>query len=385
MLCHPVCAGDPMPQQYHRQLSPSLQRLNPFARLQPFALLLCLLPGGCSTIDYYYQVSSGHLQLMQQREPIEQVIADPAQDPQLRQRLELLLEAREFASSQLSLPDNGSYRVYADIQRPVLMWNVFVTPEFSLEPQLHCFPVAGCVVYRGYYDLNRARGSAALARQAGMDSWVGGVEAYSTLGWFDDPILSSMLRSDDHQLVALIFHELAHQQLYLPGDSTFSESFASFVEQQGLREWLVDNGLSPPDSRKTCWHQTFTALVGETRTRLQALYARDLPAEQMAEGKQAEFERLHKEYRQLLDRSGGLDTAGHDAWMQGPPNNAKLLPFELYRKWLPAFAELFRQAGADWPEFYRRAALLAGLPSAARVEQLEALNAAAPGPPVCKL
>ena len=184
-----------MSQQYRPQPANGLRRWP-----RPLGLLACLLLGGCSTLDYYSQMSRGHLQLMQQREPIEQVLADPSSSAELRQRLGLALQARRFASSQLGLPDNQSYRLYADIQRPVLMWNAYATPEFSLKPQLQCFPIAGCVAYRGYFDLNRARGAAALQQLAGMDSWVGGVEAYSTLGWFDDPILSSMSAMTRHSM-----------------------------------------------------------------------------------------------------------------------------------------------------------------------------------------
>ena len=147
------------------------------------------------------------------------------------------------SSAQLSLPDNGSYRLYADIGRPFVVWNVFATAEFSLSPELHCFPIAGCVAYRGFYSQGRARGAAALLNQQGLDTYLGGVEAYSTLGWFDDPILNTMLRWSDERLVAVIFHELAHQQLYVADDTAFNESFASFVEHEGLRQWRAARGL----------------------------------------------------------------------------------------------------------------------------------------------
>ena len=339
---------------------------------QSLGLSACLLLSACSTLDYYSQAGRGHLQLMQQREPIEQVLAEPSSDNVLRQRLSQALQARNFASSHLGLPDNQSYRVYADIQRPVLLWNVFVTPEFSLAPELQCFPIAGCVAYRGYFDLNQARGAAALARQAGMDSWVGGVEAYSTLGWFDDPILSSMLQRDDQQLAAVIFHELAHQQLYLADDTAFNESFASFVEQQGLREWLASRGEAPLGPLHSCRRQQFTALVMDARARLESLYASNLPVARMRESKQAEFERLRSEYRQLRD-SNWRDAGRYDLWMDGPLNNAKLLPFGLYDQWVPAFARLFEQAGESWPAFYMQVQLLAEQPAETRQRRLQNL------------
>lgn len=333
------------------------------------------LLGGCSTADYYSQTVQGHLALMQQREPIEQVLADPSRDEHVQQRLALALQARDFASNQLGLPDNQSYRLFADIQRPVLMWNVFVTPEFSLAPQLQCFPVAGCVAYRGYYDLNRARGAAALEQHKGNDSWIGGVEVYSTLGWFDDPILSSMLQRNDQQLAAVIFHELAHQQLYVADDTAFNESFASFVEQEGLRQWLASRDEVLLEPSRHCQRQQFVARVMVTRERLAVLYDSDLPPHAMRQAKQAEFERLREDYRQLnhpADRR-------IDAWLAGPMNNAKLLPFGLYDQWVPAFAELFVQSGQHWAAFYQQVQQLADLPPADRHARLQALQSSTGG------
>lgn len=360
-----------MSKQYRAQPAGGLDRWLP--RL---GLTACLLLGGCSTLDYYSQAGRGHLQLMQQREPIEQLLEDPSTDARLRQRLTLALQARQFASSDLYLPDNQSYRVYADIRRPVVLWNLYVTPELSLAPQLECFPIAGCVAYRGYFDLGQARGAAALAQQAGMDSWVGGVEGYSTLGWFDDPLLSNMLQRDDQQLAALIFHELAHQQLYLAGDTAFNESFASFVEQQGLRQWLASRGEAPMDPQQTCRRQQFKVLVLDTRTRLEAVYASELPAERKRLAKQAEFDRLRRQYWQLRE-GGWRDYARYDPWIEGPLNNAKLLPFGLYEQWVPAFARLFEQSGNSWPAFYARAGQLAALVPAERERRLQKLHAQA--------
>lgn len=214
-------------------------------------LLLALALNGCSSLDYYGQLASGQLQLLHAREPVARVLADPSRDATLRQRLALSQRARVFASAELALPDNGSYRVYADIHRPFVVWNVFATPELSLAPVTHCFPIAGCVAYRGYYQPGRARGAAALMREEGLDTWIGGVEAYSTLGWFDDPILSSMVRWDEDRLAAVIFHELAHQKLYVADDSAFNESFASFVEREGLRQWRASQGL-PAGGEEEC-------------------------------------------------------------------------------------------------------------------------------------
>ncbi|MGP0173746.1 aminopeptidase [Pseudomonas sp. NCHU5208] len=333
--------------------------------------LLALLLTGCSTLDYYAHLGQGQWQLLQAREPVERLLADPATAPTLARRLRLSQTARDFASSHLHLPDNRSYRLYADLHRPFVVWNVFATPEFSLDPELHCFPIAGCVAYRGYYQQGRARGAAALLRQEGLDTYIGGVEAYSTLGWFDDPLLSTMLRWNDERLVAVIFHELAHQQYYLPGDTAFNESFATFVEREGLRQWHAARGETPPpsDDRQ---RQQFVDLVLASRERLRQLYASDLPEAAMRLAKQAEFARLRRDYRALRQREWG-GQGRFDAWIDSPLNNAKLLPFGLYDQWVPAFAALFARAGQDWPAFYAAVAALGQLPAAERQAQLQAL------------
>lgn len=336
-------------------------------------LLLGLLLSGCARLDYYAQLSRGQLELLAARQPVAQLLADPQGDPVLKRRLALAQQARDFASAALGLPDNRSYRLYADLQRPYVVWNVFATAELSLAPLTHCFPVAGCVAYRGFYRPGRARGAAALLQAEGMDTHVAGVEAYSTLGWFADPILNTMLHWDDERLAALIFHELAHQQLYLDDDSAFNESFASFVEQQGLRQWRTARGLAPADAREASMRRQFSALILSSRERLQALYASPLDDDAKRTGKAAEFARLRAEYAALRDDQWGGDRR-YDAWMAQPLNNARLLPFGLYDQWLEAFAELFRQAGGDWTGFYRRAAELGKLPPQERLQRLEALR-----------
>lgn len=334
--------------------------------------LLALLLDGCSTLDYYAHLGKGQWQLLQAREPVERLIAAPGTDPKLAQRLRLSQTARDFASAHLYLPDNRSYRLYADLYRPFVVWNVFATPEFSLEPKLHCFPIAGCVAYRGYYQQGRARGAAALLREQGLDTYIGGVEAYSTLGWFDDPLLSTMLRWSDERLVTVIFHELAHQQYYLAGDTAFNESFATFVEREGLRQWHAARGETPPasDDRQ---RQQFVELVLASRERLRQLYASGLPEQDMRAAKQAEFERLRRDYRALRQREWG-GQGRFDAWIDSPLNNAKLLPFGLYDQWVPAFAALFEREGRNWPAFYKAVAQLGELPEAKRLAELQSLQ-----------
>jgi len=340
-------------------------------RLVP--LLLGVLLSGCASLDYYAQVSRGQLDLLAARQPVDELLADPHADAGLKRRLALAQRARDFASAELGLPDNRSYRLYADLQRPYVVWNLFATPELSLQPLTHCFPVAGCVAYRGFYQLGRARGAAALLQAEGMDTHVAGIEAYSTLGWFDDPILNTMLRWNDERLAAVIFHELAHQQLYVADDTAFNESFASFVEQQGLRQWRAARGLAPDDAGEEPMRRQFTALILASRERLQALYDSPLADDAKRAGKAAEFERLRAEYRALRDGQWAGDRR-YDAWMAQPLNNARLLPFGLYDQWVESFATLFRQAGGDWPAFYRRAAALGALPAVQRERHLADLR-----------
>jgi predicted aminopeptidase len=356
------------------------QRIAPFfidslcRRWVPLLAALLLL-GGCSTLNYYGHLVRGQVQLLQASQPVAALLRDPQVDAGLKRRLILTQQARDFASARLGLPDNRSYRRYADIQRPFVVWNLFATAEFSVKPKLHCFPIAGCVAYRGYFSLGRGRGAAALLQQQGFDTYLGGVEAYSTLGWFDDPLLNTMLRWNDERLVAVLFHELAHQQLYVADDTAFNESFATFVEREGLRQWQQAQGLPAADPRAVMQREQFSALVLASRARLEQLYARDLTADAMRAAKQAEFERLRQEYRALREREWG-GQGRYDAWIAAPLNNAKLLPFGLYDKWVPAFAALFAEVGGDWPRFYQRVAALGELPAEARTRALEALHKA---------
>lgn len=332
---------------------------------------------GCSTVDYYAHLASGEYELLSKRQPIDEVIADPHTSEQLRGRLKLAQQAREFASDQLKLPRNGSYTLYADVGRPYVMWNVFAAPEFSLTPVLNCMPIAGCVAYRGYYDRQRAEAMAGEQKARGYETYIGGVPAYSTLGWFNDPLLNTMMHWDDDELDGTIFHELAHQQLYVKGDTAFNESFATFVQREGLREWRASRGLPEAPSRNAQREDQFVQLVLDTRKRLEAVYANHLPPDAMREAKQAEFDRLRQDYARLRDTQWGGDKA-YDAWMNQPLNNARLLPFGLYHQWVPAFAALFGQSKQDWSAFFDAARKLADEKPNEREAVLKAL---APGAP----
>lgn len=336
-------------------------------RWVPLVLTVCL--NGCS---YYSQLAIGQLDLLRQRQPIEALIADEARDPALRQRLAEVLQARTFASRALALPDNRSYRLYAELDRPYVVWNLFAAEEFSVRPLEHCFPIAGCVAYRGYFRQGAARAEAARLRMNRLDTHVAGVEAYSTLGWFADPLLSSMLRRNDEQLAALIFHELAHQQLYLPGDTAFNESYATFVEREGLRQWRAHRGLPEGDEQGRMRYRQLVELLLDTRNRLERLYASDRPAPELRALKQAEFTTLRQRYRILRDNQWQGD-ARFDRWFAKPLNNATLLPFGLYDRWVPAFAQLFEENGRDWARFHAAVATLSERPADEREARLSKL------------
>lgn len=340
--------------------------------------LVCTLvaTSACSSLRYYAHVAHGQVALLAKRERVADVVADPRRDARLRERLAQAQEARAFASDRLGLPRNRSYTSYVELGRPYVTWNVFATAEFSVEPLTHCFPFAGCVAYRGYFDRERAEREAARLRAAGDDASIEGAVAYSTLGWFSDPILSSMLRWSDDELDGTIFHELAHQQLYVANDTVFNESYASFVQQQGVREWRAARGQPPPDGGEDERDAAFTRLVLDLRERLRTLYASERPEADLRRAKQDEFTAFRHRYARLRDAEWG-GSRRYDAWVNGPLNNASLVPFGLYESWVPAFARLFRESGERWEEFHRRARSLAQQPKAERDAELARLGACA--------
>jgi predicted aminopeptidase len=323
-------------------------------------LLAVLLMQGCG---YYYQAARGHMDIMSERRSFEDVIADPGTSEELKLRLATVQEARVFASDVLGLPDNDSYRSYVELDRPFVVWNVFAAAEFSVEPKRWCFPVAGCVVYRGYFSEQRAQDYAEGLQEKGWDVHVGGVAAYSTLGRFDDPVLSSMLRWDDTQLVALLFHELSHQLLYVKDDSDFNESFASFVEEAGIERWYEaredKHGVATYREHRERV-SAFGLLISDTRTRLADLYQSGLPDEEMRKAKTEEFADLRDRYAAQRRAWGGY--TGYDAWFESDLNNAKIVPVATYRRFVPAFRAILREADGDLPRFYDRCRELADLP-----------------------
>ncbi|HEU0276843.1 MAG TPA: aminopeptidase [Rhodanobacteraceae bacterium] len=333
------------------------------------------LLGGCSTLGYYAHLATGEAAVLRARQPIPRVIDDPATPPALRTRLQLALRARTFASDVLHLPRNQSYTTYADIHRPFVMWNVFATPALSVHAIEHCFPFAGCVAYQGFYRHARAEARAREFATRGDDVWVGGVPAYSTLGHFADPLLSTMNRWSDDELVATIFHELAHQEYYLKGDTEFNESYATFVQREGLRQWLAANHLPPPDPVMARREREFTQLVLATRAQLEALYASHASDADKLAGKTRIFAQLRQRYAHLRDTEWHGYT-GYDHWFATPLSNAKLVPFGLYDRGVPAFAALFKRCDGNWRRFYQAVRHLGGESAAARAAFLAGTNTA---------
>ena len=345
-------------------------------RMRRLLLLVALasLLGGCATLRYYSQAVSGQLDLLRRATPIEEELRSDAVPAALKAKLRAVLQIRQFASRELALPDNGSFRSYADLGRTYVLWNVFATPEFSLEPVTSCFPIAGCVGYRGYFGEADAQAAGAALRQRGYDVYVGGVPAYSTLGWFDDPVLSTFIQYPEAELARLIFHELAHQLLYVRDDTRFNESFAVTVEQAGVERWLAQNDderQRAAYARLQAMRRDFVALLGKYRTILEAYYRRDLPPEQMRLGKARRFAEMDAEYRQLKASWGGF--AGYDRWFAGKPNNATLASVALYTELVPAFRALLAREGGDLPRFYAAVKKLAKLPKEERDARLRAI------------
>jgi predicted aminopeptidase len=310
---------------------------------------------------YYAQVTFGHLKLMLEREPIEHLVQRADTDDKLRARLEFVREIRTFASRELALPDNRSYRQFVELDREQLLWSVMALPEFSLRPKQWCYPVIGCQSYRSYFQEDRARDMGAQLEAQGHEAIVRPVGAYSTLGWFADPVTNSMLRRGDLSLAELIFHELAHQEVFVRGDTMFNEGYATFVGEQGVREWLRAReqytALERWESRQQRVHR-FNALLREKRGELVHLYASDLPVEAMRHRKNAIFDSIRVSFEQQLV-ADDPEMADLASWFNRPITNARLASVALYRHWVAAFDALFREVGGDWDAFHAGVAELA--------------------------
>ncbi len=333
-----------------------------------------LMVAGCSAVGYYTQIVSGHMRIVLGKTPVESVVNDEEVDEKTRDRLQLALEARQFAIEQLSLPENESYTTFYNTRRDFVTWNVVAADEFSFTPQTWCFPVAGCVSYRGYYKEAAAQEYADKLAEDGFDIAVNGATAYSTLGWFADPLLNTMLNRSDWAIASLIFHELAHQQLYVGDDSKFNESFAVFVEQQGLAMWQENRGsddqLAELEKRQLR-QSDFIELLKDTRADLQDLYALEIDEKVMRKKKSERYTQLSVDYEALKDSWNGY--RGYDRWFSKELNNARLVSVATYNDYVPAFEALFEKTDRDFLAFFAAAKSLSKLPGAERQEKMQEL------------
>jgi predicted aminopeptidase len=329
---------------------------------------------GCTAIEYYAQAAGGHLEVMRRAVPIEERLQAPDTPDALRAKLVRVLAIREFASRDLALPDNGSFRRYADLGRPFALWNVFAAPEFSVTPVESCFFFAGCVSYRGFYSEQAARRYAAALAREGDDTYIGGVPAYSTLGWFDDPVLSTFIQYPEAEVARIIFHELAHQVAYVKDDTVFNESFAVAVEEEGVRRWLEREG-TPAQllgfERMRGIRRVFASFMLKYRTRLAEFYAQTAGLEERRAGKGQIFSQMQDEYRALKAAWGGF--SGYDRLFAGGANNALLASVAAYTELVPGFRALLARKQNDLAAFYAAVRALAHSGKTERDAQLSAL------------
>ena len=326
------------------------------------------LASGCSSLGYYAQSIDGHVKLLNAARPVPDWVADPQTPDALRQRLELSQQMRDFAVNELALPDNASYRRYADLHRNAAVWNVVAAPELGLTLKTWCFPVVGCVGYRGYFDRAEAEALAVQLRAEGLEANVYGVPAYSTLGrlpgaFFADPLLSTFINYPEVELARLIFHELSHQVAYASGDTMFNESFATAVERVGSKRWMAERAGPAAVAEYMAFdarRQDFRALTTRTREALEALYASPASDADKRAGKAALMQRMQAEYIALRD-GPWQGYAGYDAWF-ARANNASFGVLAAYTEWVPQFERLFDRERRDLARFYAEVKRLASLP-----------------------
>lgn len=330
---------------------------------------------GCGTAGYYTRIIQGHFDIINRQQPIDAWLERTDIDEGLRHKLLLVKKARYFASEALHLPENDSYLYYADIGREYVAWNVVAVPALSLTPKTWCYPIAGCVSYRGYHSREEAQAYADSLTQQGYDVTINGAAAYSTLGWFDDPVLNTMITWRDPALIGLIFHELAHQKLYIKDSSAFNESFASFVQREGVARWYTaqgDVGALNQERQRYQRRRDFLSLLNDTRQALEALYAQDWTTSEALAEKARLFAMLQEKY-QHMKTSQWQGYSGYDRWFSRPLNNAHLASVSTYTRYIPAFQQLLDQHGGDLLAFYHETEKVAALPKDKREQVLQAL------------
>jgi len=320
-----------------------------------FCVLLAVILSGCESIGYYKQLISGQMAILNKKQPVTRLLDDPDTPEKLKEKLRMVMDIRTFAKDKLFLPVKNQYLSFVELERPFAGWNIWATPEFSFTPKTWCYPIIGCAVYRGYFSKKDALDYGQRLEAQGYDVYIGGVAAYSTLGWLDDPIFSTFIYRSDIKLAALIFHELSHHLLYVGDDTTFNESFAIAVEQESLRRWMEarDNLKALEDyTMDYRRRRQFIDLVTKYRKELETLYANDLPTPEKRHAKAAVFERLEDEYRLLKQYWGGY--SGYNLWMSRKMNNAKLISVSTYHDLVPEFLELLKACNNDLKVFYKK-------------------------------
>ena len=344
--------------------------MNYLSRVACAALIAATL-SGCAELGYYAQAARGQMSLLADAKPIDRWLSDPEVKEDLKARLKRVREIREFAARELGLPDNESYKRFARLDRAFVMWNVVATPELSLKPESWCFPVAGCVDYRGYYDQREAQIFARQLRDRGLDVRVSGVPAYSTLGWFNDPVLSTFIHYPEAELARLVFHELAHQVAYAAGDSQFNESFATAVEEVGVERWLQMRGDDEVRSAYIAFQrrrEDFLSLLERYRLRLDDLYQSGRSASEKRQGKLSLMAAMQADYSSLKEGWGGY--TGYDRWFSEPMSNAHFALISTYHDLVPAFRALLREK-QSLPAFYEAVRALARADKTQRRLRLE--------------
>ena len=337
--------------------------------------VIILLISGCSTAGYYAQSVKGQMEIWQGSRPISSVLEDPDVSEQVKDKLELALEIRRFAAEELHLPDNDSYTKFVDLERPYMVWSVFAAPELSLEPVEWCFLVVGCVNYRGYFKKESAQEFADQIVGQGFDVYVGGVPAYSTLGWFDDPLPNTVLKYSKSDFAGLIFHELAHQVAFAKGDTVFNESFATTVENVGVERWLKASGDASEIanyrlSKKR--DQQVIDLILDYRAQIEKAYSTNTSDTEKRHVKKQLIAELKRDYEQTTKDWQGY--VGYKYWFEQPINNAKLISIATYNELIPAFEKLLEDHGGDLKSFYKSVVELAEQPKSLRRQALATLN-----------
>lgn len=329
-------------------------------------MLLALITA-CTDIRYYGQAVKGQTHLLSQRVSVEQLIQDPTTSERLRNRLLYSREIIHFANETLHLNTGNAYQSYVDVKRPHVIYNLVAAPPLSLTPKTWCYPIIGCQSYRGFFDLDMAKATEKDLQSEGMETWLGGVSAYSTLGWFDDPLLNTFIYRDDVELAALLIHELSHRQIYIEGDTAFNESFATAVEQAGLALWLVKDkheGLIQRHQQQYEQRQQFVDLISQTLEVLRKTYNSHASDDEKRQQKHKIIANMRAQHQQLKENWGGKSP--YDRWFSSPINNAKLLTVSSYHQYVPGFLTMLHKADGNWPIFYQLVEELAKKPKAER-------------------